>query len=615
MKNAGLLVMWGLAALVVFGAGCSAAPSAQFTIGIQSQIQVPKDLRTIRITASAGGTRGFCATYPVEDGTAQLPQSLALAPGGDPNVPVTVTVIGFEKTKNDVDGAFRDECLIPSVSADPADVTRAQIVRRSKQPYVAAKNLYVPMPLKYSCYGVDCADGQTCKGGKCADPTVDAASLPVYARDLLYGDTSTCFDEDQCLGDAVGPTVVNAATCTYEVPPGSSVRDIGMNVRAVFEGGGVEVLDLSPDEGFFLPDTSKPNRFQLAPGVCAPAPGGRRIANVNASRSCASKNGFQPMCAKSGVVLRPAPSALYILVDRDSRMAQYIGPSASPTEAVDAVLGIALGDPVFSRTKVALKLVPVAAPNECATGSYDVPDAVPNMTAFGEVWQAAAPMSQFLRTTATSATTKLATDVVLADAATTSGLGATVGRSALLLITNRDPTASTCNGPLATPLASLGALKIDPWILSLRWTGEAPADLTSRQNAVQALAAQGARVISAESADLGTSQLAVVAGLSSLIGSLGACLYEKPSAVDPNAMRVSFKPPTSAAVDVPYAGACAEGVAVDGWNTNGDLLRICGASCDALRAAVATAGQLTAQRNQMAPPTAGQQVTVFLRPR
>lgn len=614
MKKAGLLVMWGLGTALAMSAGCSSSPSAQFTVGVQSQIQVPKDLRTIRITASAGGTRGFCATYPVEDGTAQLPQSLALAPGGDPNVPVTVTVIGFEKTKNDVDGAFRDECLIPSVSADPADVDRARIVRRSKQPYVAAKNLYVPMPLKYSCYGVDCKDGQTCKGGKCTDPTVDATSLPVYARDLLYGDTSTCFDEDQCLGDAVGPTVVDAATCTYEVPPGSSARDVGMNVRAVFEGGGVEVLDLSPDEGFFLPDSSRPGRFQLAPGVCHPAAGGLRIANVNASRSCASKNGFQPMCAKSGVVLRSAPSALYILMDRDAQMAQYIGPTASPTEAIDAVLGVALGDPVFSRTKVALKLVPVAAPNECAIGSYKVPDAIPNMTAFGEVWEAAAPMSQFLRTTMTSATNKLAADVVLADGATTSGFTATTGRRALLLVTNRDPTVSTCGGTLGATLASLDTQKIDPWILSLRLTGEAPADLTSRQNAVHALAAQGARVISAESADLGTSQLAIATGLSNLIGSLGACVYEKPGNVDPARVRVSFKPPTSGSVEVPYESACAEGSSADGWSAGGDVLRICGASCTALRAAVTTAGQLNAQRN-LTTPTSGQQVTVHLRPR
>jgi hypothetical protein len=609
--NVRSLALVGVAFAIAAGAGCSAKPPTQFTVGVQSQIQVPKDLKTVRITASAGGTRGFCATYPVEDGIARLPQSLALAPGGDPNTPVTVTVIGFEKTKNDVDGTFRDECLIPSVSADPADVDRAQIVRRSKQPYAPAKNIYVPMPLKYSCYGVDCKDGQTCKGGTCVDPTVDLASLPVYAPDLLYGNTSTCFDEDACLGDAIGPTIVDAAQCIYELPPGSSLRDVGMNVRAVFEGGGVEVLDLG-DEGFTLPDTSKPNRFRLAAGVCHPAPGGRRIANVNASRTCVSKNAFQPMCAKSGVHLRSAASALYILMDRDDLMGNYIGPAATPADAIDKVLGVALTDPVFSRTKVALKLVPVATPNECAAGGYKTPDTIPNLTAFSEVWEAAGPLSQFLRTTPTSATAKLAADVALTDGATTSGFTNVPNHKTLLLVTNRDPGASTCNNMLGANIASLASQKIDTWVLSLRVNGELPADLTSRQSAVKALEMQGARVISAESADTTASQLAVVAGLSALVGHLGACVYEKPGTVDPNAVRVSFKPPTSANVDVPYASTCTEGANVDGWNVNGDVLRICGASCNTLRAAVATAGQINTQHN-ISNPTAGQQVMVFVR--
>lgn len=613
MRKIGALAIGGLLASLATGAGCSSKPATQFTVGVQSQIQVPKDLKTIRITASAGGTRGFCATYPVEDGTARLPQSLALAPGGDPNTAVTVTVIGFEKTKNDVDGTFRDECLIPSVSADPADVDRAQIVRRSRQPYAPAKNVYVPMPLKYSCYGVDCKDGQTCKGGKCVDPAVDIASLPVYAPDLLYGNTSTCFDEDACLGDAVGPTIVDAATCLYEIPPGSNLRDAGMNVRAVFEGGGVEILDLSVEEGFFIPDATKPNRFQLAAGVCHPAPGGRRIANVNASRTCVSKNMFQPMCARSGVHLRPAASALYILMDRDTQMAQYVGPSASPTEAIDKVLGVALGDPVFSRTRVALKLVPANAPNECAAGAYKTPENIPNLMAFGEVWDAAAPLSAFLRATNTTATAKLAADVALTDGATTAGFSGTIDHRAILLVTNRDPTASTCSGMLGPSVSSVSSQKIDPWILSLRLDGEAPGDLLNRQNAVKALAAQGAKVISAESADTTASQLAVVAGLSDLIGHLGACVYEKPGNFDTSAVKLSFKPPTGGNVEVPFASTCVEGASANGWNVNGDVIRICGSSCDALRAAVATAGQINAQRNA-SNATSGQQVMVFLRP-
>jgi len=81
---------------LAFGAfaACSSSPSTQFTVGVMSQIIVPKELRSIRITASVGGDIRFCETYPVDDGMTSLPQSLALAPGGDPSRPVTVTVVG-----------------------------------------------------------------------------------------------------------------------------------------------------------------------------------------------------------------------------------------------------------------------------------------------------------------------------------------------------------------------------------------------------------------------------------------------------------------------------------------------------------------------------------------
>lgn len=614
MKNVARWIVLGVGAAMSAGAGCSSKPATQFTLGVISQIQVPADMKTIRITASAGGTRGFCATYPVEDGTARLPQSLALAPGGDPNTPVTVTVIGFQKTKNDVDGTFRDECLIPSVSADPADVDRAQIVRRSKQPYVPAKNLYVPMPLKYSCYGVDCKDGQTCKGGACVDPTVDVTALPAYAPDLLYGNTNTCFDEDLCLNDAVGPTVIDAANCVYEVPPGSSLRDVGMNVRAVFEGGGVEVLDLSPEEGFSIPDASKPNRFQLATGVCHPAPGGRRVANVNASRSCASKNMYQPMCAKTGVHLRPAASALTILMDRDTAMSQYVGPSASPTEAIDKVLSVALGDPVFSTTKVALKLVPNAAPNACTASGYATPDTVPGLTGFAEVWDAAGPIAAFLAGTNTTSTAEVAAGAALKGAASNAIYSGALVHKTLLLVTNRDPTTTACADALGATVSTLAGQKIELWVLSLRKEGESQTDLMNRQNAVKALSAQGATVISAESALTAESQLAVVTGLSNLVGQLGACVYEKPGNVDTGASKVFYTSPVSAPVEVPYASGCQDGASVSGWNVDASTLRICGAACDNLRAAVSLAGKINAQKNASSA-TAGQQVSVFLRPK
>jgi hypothetical protein len=606
---------------VILAIGCQSQPATQFTIGVMSQIQVPKDLRSVRITASVNGNIKFCQTYPVDDGKTTLPQSLALAPEGDMSHSVLVSVIGFAKTKDDVMSAVPDDCSDRGNDAAPA-----QILRRSRQQYVPAKNLYVPMPLRYSCYGVECQAGETCRGGKCVSPDIDSSTLPEFAPDLLYGQTNTCFDVDACLGDAVGPTVIDADQCIYEVPPGSNFREIGMNVRAVYEGHGVEVLDLDREEGFFIPDPSKPNRFQLAPGVCHPASGGRRVVNVNASRSCASKNVFQPLCASSGKPLAPATSALYILMDRDMAMSDYVGPSAQPSQALDQVLGIVLADPVFSTTtKVAFKLVPDV--NTCSA-TYETPDQLPDLVPptnqFLPVWKAANPIVKLVHTTTPMSFPQLGADRIVS-----TGAGAFGGMNApqaqnkyvLLLVTNRDPTdmGLSCGGDLANAIATnasgivFGPEKktIDTWILSLRRSDETAAQTQTRKANVMSI--PGAKVISAEGPSASDAQLATISGLGDLVGDLAGCLYEAPGMVDPAHTEIYFKPPAPLpAVNVPFNASCSASSNADGWNVADNLVRICGASCSSLRSAIVTAGQATALKNAMAPSD-GQQVLVFLR--
>lgn len=603
-------LLFTLAAAASVSGGCQSNPATQFTVGVMSQIVVPKELRSVRVTASVSGDIKFCQTYPVDDGTTSLPQSLALAPGGDPSRPVTVTVVGFEKSKDDVLAAIADECQTGPVAPDPAS---AHILRRSRQPYVPSRNLYVPMPLRYACMGVDCKAGETCKGGRCVAPDVDVHLLPDFASELLFGNTKACFDEDACLGDAIGPTVVDASQCVYEVPPGSSVRDVGMNVRAIYEGHGVEVLDLDADEGFFLPDASRPNRFQLAPGLCHPQMGARQIVNVNASRACASKNVFQPMCVLTPRALSPSRSALYVLLDRESAMSEYVGASAQPGQALDAVLRVALGDPVFSATtSVALKLVgDLGAP--CASGSYRTPDAVPGTTGFTDVWKAANPIADFVKGAATTAGVKLAADAALPDAA--AGLPAVTGPRAVLLVTNRDPldAASSCGGSVATAIGGLLA-GTRAWVMSLRRTGESDPMVAARAADVKSLS-PGATVISAEGPDTAASQAAVVSGLGALVGALAACQYDDPGALDAATSELVFDAPGPAApVKVPADAGCTAGASVDGWSVSGGVVRICGASCTALRSAIQAAAQASAAKSAMSP-SQGQQVLVFVRPK
>src|SRR5258708_12691631 len=60
--------------------------------------------------------------------------------------------------------------------------------------------------------------------------------------------------------------LVDASNCVYEFP--SPPPGTGVNARVYYDGVEEEILDLDPNEGFFVPDASKPQVFQLAPGLC-----------------------------------------------------------------------------------------------------------------------------------------------------------------------------------------------------------------------------------------------------------------------------------------------------------------------------------------------------------
>jgi hypothetical protein len=629
MRGSGSIFVLGtLAALSVsFVHGCSdPKPATQFTVGVVSQIQVPRDLRSVRIIAQVGGTVPFCQTYPVVDGSARLPQSLALAPSSasSPTTPVTVTVVGFDQDAEAADGNVY-VCAAPPIANDGKPDT-GRILRRSRQPYVAQKNLYVPMALRYSCYGKPCGDGETCKGGACVPADVDVSKLPAYSRDLLFGDTNTCFDPIACLGDAVGVSVIDENNCVYEVPSGSGAREVGMNVRVLYDGFRDEILDYDAEEGFFLPDASKPNRFQLAPNVCAAGKSGaRKIVNVNASRTCATKNVYQPICAAAPTPLVPTPSALYILMDQAPSMGEYIGGKSGgpmPETPIDDVLRVALADPVFSQTKVGFRFVP-APSGGCTPATYATPGPVPGVAAgFVPVTDASDAIATLIGTTAASAVpVPNAIDAALASAGGFAALGAqdpmALHQRALLYVTNRDVSQDRC-GALPDPAAAakneLDTRQIRTYLLSLRYSLD--ANVAARALAAKNFGvASGATVISAEGPDKNASNAEVAKGIASLVADLSACKYEIPAGFgDPTRVELLVKQlGPGPLVTIPFTGACATGSG-DGWAISDGHVRLCGAACTQVRTTLQLASAQTTVKNALVP-TEGQQVFVYARRR
>lgn len=341
----------------VVWSGCEAKQATEYVTGISTQVSVPRDLKAVRIEVTVGGVPQFCQGYRVYDGKVQLPRSLGTYATTDRAItsgPITYTISGV--TDSDIDTDWFGLCARPVVGEG-----NVRVLRRSRQPYIPDEILFLPMPLKYSCYDKVCGEEETCKGGTCVSATLTAEqakqAFPRYTPDLVDGTGGGCFSTKLCMGAAAPAILIDADTCEYAVasspsapppvdpkvdpfrpgcdassdcptqvctildpdaaPPEKKGRCEplrpgtpweGTNVEVVYDGGlNREILDLDPDEGFVFTDPANPQRFKLAPGLCEMVKGGvgedgkptthHRITAVRASGTCQPKRLAQPFCA------------------------------------------------------------------------------------------------------------------------------------------------------------------------------------------------------------------------------------------------------------------------------------------------------------------------------
>jgi hypothetical protein len=384
----------------VVGAGCEGKQATEYVTGISTQVSVPRDLKAVRVEVSVGGVPQFCRGYRVYDGKVQLPRSLGTFPNTDAAItggPVTYTIAGL--TTDDTENPFFAACAQARVTSD-----NVRILRRSRQPYIENEILFLPMPLKYSCYDKQC-DGEdvTCKGGKCVSATHTREeaikAFPRYTPDLVDGTGGTCFHKDICMKAAAPAIIVDANNCTYAVPntpsapapvngapnpfSGPSSGD-GVNVEVIYDGGLVsEVLDADPEEGFVLPDAANPQRFRLADGLCEMVKGvdaegkatTHRITAVRTSGTCRAKLLAQPLCATDQLAamgvdpggqtpdpppapvcasaeLKPPRAALMVVVDNTAGHAAFF--NGDEIKALE----FPLKDPAFGQTDIGLIYTP-----------------------------------------------------------------------------------------------------------------------------------------------------------------------------------------------------------------------------------------------------------------
>jgi hypothetical protein len=407
---------------IVGWAGCKGKQVTQYVTGISTQVAVPRDLKAVRIEVSVDGVVQFCRGYRVYDGKVQLPRSLGSFAATDDAItrgPITFTVSGV--TDADLNNDFFGACTTAKVGD-----ANVRIIRRSRQPYIREEILFLPMPLAFSCFDKSCGEGQTCKGGTCVSDTLsddEIKALPDFSEDLVDGSGGGCFQAKICMGSMFPALAVDSDTCTYAVANSPSAPTLsdptldpfrpacttaanctsgictagrcealpadtpwsGTNVEITYDGGlNREILSLDPNEGFLLPDPTKPQRFKLAPGLCAMVKGfeadgkptAHRITAVRASGICRARRSGQPFCTAdqlalmsvdpqgissnptppndcSSLELKPPKSALMLVVDSTQGHAAFFD------EKQIKALELPLRDPAFQTTDLGLMFAPV----------------------------------------------------------------------------------------------------------------------------------------------------------------------------------------------------------------------------------------------------------------
>lgn len=569
--------------------GCSPDTPTEFVAGVSTQVQIPKEMRSVRLDIHINDVPYACYTHKAYNGRVVLPRTLGIVnPPERANERTTITISVYGFTASTEPGENPDGVVPPALvdCGSLVDVgsgaDQARVLRRSRQPYRPGHILYIPMPLRFSCFDVNCPEGQTCKGGQCTTPDIDPESLPEYSDDLVYGNTNTCFSPARCLGAAVPPTVLDAARCLYATDTDGD----GLNVRAIYDGFVSEILDEDREEGFFIPDPAKPNEFQLAPGLCNPD-ATHKILSVTASRACAPKNITQPMCADTPEVLIPAPSALYVLMDKSPEMSPFFGDAG-----FNQVLGTPLQDPVFSATSLAFGFLPSEdACNPAASYANPVVDFTPAFTAQGLVANAIGaidgdtlPANPNLGLAAaldnTSGVYKRLRDFV-------SEQSLPFNRKAVVLLTSRDVNEGCSGNPAAGAAAAFAQDGTQTYVILLKSPAGAPDPSVVEHATALATAGGTSKLYDAVADPVG----APVESLAELVSSLSSCLYQRPGKITGPDAIVS-----AAGETIPFESGCStSNPDANGWNfddsaidpnesleqqANKRMIRICGASCE-----------------------------------
>ena len=158
----------GCAVTLCVLASCGGDDVTELVVVVDSNLDVPTDIDTIRVQVSGAAT--MTATGELTGPRGQpLPRTVGVVHAGGALGPVTIVAQGLSRGSPVVE-------------------------RRVVTSFRSGKTLMLRIYLSASCAHVDCAGNQTCIDGACGSPDVPAASLPEWSGNVgrVDGGTSTC---------------------------------------------------------------------------------------------------------------------------------------------------------------------------------------------------------------------------------------------------------------------------------------------------------------------------------------------------------------------------------------------------------------------------------------
>lgn len=229
--------------------GCAGAKNTEIMVAIDTDLQVPKDLNALTVEVFAGGQRIASDTYVLGSSDLKLPATIGVVPNDSSKLsPVDVVITGRF-------GAEPDETL-----------RKPRVTRKTRLLFAKDAVRLARIPLEWACYdGPSCGDGQTCVAGACvATPVLDAASLPEWSSDAVFGQ---CWDPAACLAapKKLEPT---ATRCVYAASGASLTVVLAGGSLGACSGGTCRIaLDHDAAKGWEWDDASM-TRVRLAQPLC-----------------------------------------------------------------------------------------------------------------------------------------------------------------------------------------------------------------------------------------------------------------------------------------------------------------------------------------------------------